>query len=206
MRDDEPNARTGAARDEWPLPAWYVPFLWTYVTYAWWRAGAAELESMRAGAGIPAAAFGVATGLAPAMKLAGFLTEAGFYCFWWRGRRSALPYWRFASCVAGLSLADLLARDIAERAHGAASPIAAACAGIGLLAGGASHLGAGLRAGFGSLGLLTLGRIAVTAHVQAEAVRVRFVHALAVTLSAWLATHVAIWWTVDLLRGASPAR
>lgn len=143
--------------------------------------------------------------LAVAGKLSTFLLEAAFYCLLWRvfGRR--LPFWRFFCVVVSASTTDLLAgsiaNQVAEAPHLAArlAPLAGLrLAGEGFLPGGA------LRVAFGTLGLLTALRIGLTAFAQARALNVRFTGALAVIGSVWLLTRIAILWSVDLMKGASP--
>jgi hypothetical protein len=77
--------------------------------------------------------------------------------------------------------------------------------GIGLLRQRFPGLGAGVWAGFGTAGLLTGLRIYLTARQQARALETPIAGPLALTLTAWLVTRVAVWWGLDLLRGMSPA-
>lgn len=194
--------REGAAptRLPWLMAPWLQPFWYSYLAFCWWQAGVGE--ATRAGTASAASA----AALVPAGKLAGALTEAAFYHLWWRGRGSRLAYWRLFLVVSSASLADVFAADLAARAS-AAGPAArgflAALAGPHAL--GDSVLGSpAARALLGSLGLLTVLRIAVTADAQARGAGVRFRAALGWTALVWLLGRLSMWWITDLARGRSP--
>jgi hypothetical protein len=177
---------------EWIVAPWLQPFWYAYVTYSWWHAAERTSAALASG--------GV---LVVAGKLAASLTEAAFYVLWWRSRGRALPFWRFFCVVASLSLADVFAISLAERLgtapHGAVlwlTPLV----GLHALGTGASRL----RAAFGSFGLLTALRIAVTARAEERGTGATFTAALGWTGLFWVMGRVAMWWLTDLLRGRSP--
>ncbi|HKQ58691.1 MAG TPA: hypothetical protein VJY35_12550, partial [Candidatus Eisenbacteria bacterium] len=64
----------------------------------------------------------------------------------------------------------------------------------------------GLLAAFGTLGLLTLLRIAGTVWAQARGIGRSAAGPLAVTGVAWTVSRLGAWWSFDLLKGMSPVR
>ncbi len=146
--------------------------------------------------------------VAGAMVLGRVLTsavEALAYTLWWRTRGARLPFGRYFVAVVVLSLADLVALALAAQAARTPelAPWLAPVAGLHLLKGWL-HDEAGLRAAFGSLSLLTLVRIGLTAWLQAAALQRRLGGVLLVIGGAWLLTRLLLWWTTDLLRGTVP--
>jgi len=195
---DRDRSRTTALA--WPFAPWFLPIGFGAVAYGWWRAAASEGLAPRVGSG--KIAFALA--LALAGKIAGVLLEAGFYHFFWKGRGRWLPFWRFFCVVAMASTADLLARLLAAlaRRDPGLGPWLAPVAGLDL-----THHDSwapAVRAAFGSLGLLTLTRIALTAEAQRQALGLPFARAMAWTSAVWLATRVALLFVVDLMSGMSP--
>jgi len=192
---NEREAPGSRPRLEWIVAPWLQPFWYAYLTHSWWRVA----ETTSAGR-LPSSG-----ALVVAAKLAGGLTEAAFYVLWWRSRGRSLPFWRFFCVAASISLADVFAIGLSERLrtapHGAVlwlTPL------VGLHALGAGAGSSALRAAFGSLGLLTLLRIGVTARAQSRGAGVSFVAALGWTALFWAMGRVAMWWLADLLRGKSP--
>lgn len=61
----------------------------------------------------------------------------------------------------------------------------------------------GLARAFGGVGALAILRLALTAQVEARGTGGRFAPALAIVLAGWFGTRLALWWTLDLLRGRS---
>ena len=189
----------------WPAPPWFLPLLYLWLGWSWWREIHAQL-----------AASGVAPDMDPgAMAVAGLagrvlatLSEAGCYTLWWRGRGLELPYWRFAGWVAALSTADLFGMTLKGVAPGAPDALRVV---IGALAGPLALepvpvAASGAMAAFGTLGILTVARVVATAWAQARGIGRPLAGPLVVTTAAWLLTRLLIWWSFDLLRGMSPVR
>ncbi len=148
----------------------------------------------------------LAAGLAIGLRLAGTAIEAGAYALWWRARGARLPYLAFAVALLALSVVDRLALSLAQLASRTPEPAAwiAAVGGLHLIGRGWLAGEPGLRAALGSIGALTLLRLAMTAWLQAAALRRGLGGPLLVTLGLWAMTRVALWWATDLLRGVSP--
>ncbi len=171
----------------------------------WWEAGWRQGALLMAG--VPRGHVAVAASLLVAGRLAANAVEALFYALWWRARGARLPYGRFLVALVALSLVDrfgLALTAVAERSP-ALGPMLAPLAGPQAL-GARFGLEPGLRAALGSLGVLTLARLAITAWLQSVQAGRRLRGALAVTAVAWLGSRVALWWMVDLARGLSPMR
>jgi len=199
-REDLRQETQSAPALPWALaPGWQL-FWYAYLAFCWWQVGIGEVA--RAGTASAAAA----AALVPAGKLAGFLSEAAFYCLWWRGGGRRLPYWRFFCVVASASLADVLAIRLAEMAHTASPALAAWLPPLaGLQAWRGGEWGSpGLRVTFGTLGILTAVRIGVTAHAQSRALGIRGAVALVWTAVVWVLGRIALLWITDLARGRSP--
>ncbi len=173
------------------------------VAWCWvaWRDGAAAFHGPRQHAAVAAALMLLA-------RLGASAVEAGAYVLFWRVRGERLPYARFLMGLVALSLADYLALCLTGLArHDAAlAPWLAPLAGVSLVRERWPGIEPGLWSGFGSLGLLTLGRVAMTGWLQAHVLGRRLRGPLLVTFVAWLASRVVVWWTVDLARGLSPVR
>ncbi|HVP14460.1 MAG TPA: hypothetical protein VMS88_02885 [Terriglobales bacterium] len=147
-----------------------------------------------------------AAGLALASRVAAAAIEAWVYALAWRALGARLPVLWFGIALVALSVVDRLALSLAELAHRApaSAPWAAVLAGPHLL--GSRWLAGepGLRAALGGIGVLTALRLGMTAWLQAAALRRRMRGPLLLTLGIWWASRVALWWTTDLIRGASP--
>lgn len=182
-------------RLDWIVAPWLQPFWYAYLVHAWWRVAEATSASRFASGGA----------LVAGGKLAGAMTEAAFYVLWWRSRGRTLPFWRFFCVVASISLADVFALGLIERVRTAAPAAVPWLAPlVGLQALGSAIPSPGLRAAFGSLGLLTALRIAVTARAQSRGTGAPFAAALGWTTLFWAMGRLATWWLTDLLRGRSP--
>lgn len=130
--------------------------------------------------------------------------ECLFYVTWWRGRGVRLPVFALYALLVFYSLTDLIAAGLAHWAwsHGRAALVVAPVAGFqALWTRAAGHEGIALA--FGGVGLLTLLRLlgTIQAQVACGAPRAR---AVRLTLGAWLACRLLVWWSLDLARGASP--
>jgi hypothetical protein len=188
----------------WPSDTAFLPVWLICLGGMWW---AETLEAVREspaghGGGGPAL---IAT-LALAARVLGTLSEAGVYVLWWRSRGTPLPYWRFATWIAALSILDLVAatqRRAAEQAPEAARLVFAILAGPATLEPpGASAA----MAAFGSVGLLTLLRVAGTGWAAARGTGRALAGPILIVAGAWLLTRLTGWWTLDLARGVSPLR
>jgi len=194
-REEQGPKVASRPRLEWMVAPWLQPFWYAYLAHSWWHVA----ETTSAGRLTNGGA------LVAASKLAGSLTEAAFYVLWWRSRGRALPFWRFFCVVASISLADVFAIGLTERLRTAPHPVVIWLGPLaGLRAMGAGWGSSGLRAAFGSLGLLTLLRIAVTARAQSRGAGASFAATLGWTALFWTMGRVAMWWLADLLRGRSP--
>jgi hypothetical protein len=141
-----------------------------------------------------------------AARLAASALEALTYRLWWWTRGARLPYPGFLLGLVALSLVDRFALSLtalAERTP-AFAPWLAWLTGPRVLEGGWHAVEPGLASVFGSLGLLTLARVTMTAWLQATALGLRLAGPLVLTGTVWLATRVALWWALDLSRGMSP--
>jgi hypothetical protein len=180
-------------------------FLSLVALASWWELG------LRQGAELGAARplnLAVAAAIMVLARLAASGVEALAYTVWWRTRGARLPYARFLVALVALSLVDRFAQDLAALAgrEPALAPWLAPLAGLQLLAERWSGVEPGARAAFGGLGLLALARIGITAWLQSAGTGRHLREALLVTVTAWFATRVALWWTMDLMRGMSPLR
>ena len=187
----------------WPFVPWFLPFWYGGLAFSWWQATNQEMgPAERAGA----TAAGLAIGLSLAGKLTGWLVESSFYHYFWKGRGRRLPFWRFFCVVASASTADLLSRVLAAsvRRDPGLGPWLAWIAGLQLAQGPAWLSAPALRAMFGTLGLLTVVRLSLTAQAQRAALGLSFARALAWTAVIWLLTRIALFFAVDLMSGMSP--
>jgi hypothetical protein len=180
-------------------------FLFLVALASWWEMGYRQGSDLGAGPHLPLA---VAATLMLLARLAASAVEALAYVLWWRTRGARMPYLRFLVALVALSLVDRFAAGLAALAGRtpALVPLLAPVAGIQLLRERLPGGEPGLWVAFGSLGLLTLARIAITAWLQAAGAGRRLRGALLVTGAAWCASRVALWWTLDLARGVSPLR
>lgn len=182
------------------LPLWYLGIGWS-----WWRVYRAEMTAAAPppGASLPPA--GIVLGIALSGKVAGWLVETATYALAWRAWGGRLPYWRLFAVVVSASMTDLLGHVL-----GAGVPSEGgswwrpALAGLQLAQGTPFADAPAVRAAFGSLGALTLVRIAVTAAAQARALGARWAAPLAVTGAIWLLSRAVVFFGVDLVRGMSP--
>jgi hypothetical protein len=165
-----------------------------------WRQGAALFG------GAATAKLAIAAVLMLFSRLGANAIEALAYVLWWRARGARLPYIRFLVALVALSLVDRFSLALTSlAAHTPAlGPLLAPLAGPQAL-GDRFDLAPGLRAACGAFGALTLSRIVITAWLQSVQTGERMRGALAVTALVWLGSRVALWWLLDLARGASPA-
>jgi len=201
-RDRQPSSVSRGL--PWLMPRAALPFWILGVTWGWWRV---FREDLLAAPPAPAAVMPpltAAVALATAAKLLGFVSEAGFYALAWRARGERLPFWRFLVLVVSASMADLFAHSLAG-AGASSAPLWKAClAGLHLAPGTVFHDLPAVRVAFGSIGLLTAIRIGITGDAQARALNRGRLETVGWTVAAWLVTHVALLWGVDLMKGMSP--
>ena len=180
-------------------------FLSLVALASWWEAGYRQGGDLAAGQHLNLV---IAATLMVLARLSASAIEALAYALWWRTRGARLPYRRFLVALVALSLVDRFAQGLVALAARtpALAPGLAPVAGLQLLRDRLPGAEPGLWVAFGSLGLLTLARIAITAWLQSAGTGRRLRGPLLVTTLAWLATRVALWWTMDLFRGMSPVR
>ena len=180
-------------------------FLFLIALGSWWELGLRQGGELGAGQRLNLT---VAATIMVLARLAASAVEALAYTLWWRTRGARLPYARFLVALVALSLVDRFAQGMATLAGRAPAlaPWLAPVAGLQLLKDRLPGVEPVLWVAFGSLGLLTLARIAITAWLQSAGTGRRLRGPLLVTTLAWLATRVALWWAMDLFRGMSPLR
>jgi hypothetical protein len=180
-------------------------FLFLVALASWWELGLRQGGELGAG---PRLNLAVAATLMVLARLAASAVEALAYALWWRTRGARLPYARFLVALVALSLVDRLAQSLVTLAGRvpALTPWLAPFAGLRLLQDRWPAVEPVVWVAFGSLGLLTLARITITAWFQSVGTGRRLREPLLVTTLAWLATRVALWWAMDLFRGMSPLR
>ena len=180
-------------------------FLFLIALGSWWELGLRQGGELGAGQRLNLT---VAATIMVLARLAASAVEALAYTLWWRTHGARLPYLRFLVALVALSLVDRFAQSLialAGRAP-ALTPWLAPVAGLQLLKDRLPAVEPVLWVAFGSLGLLTLARIVITAWLQSVGTGRGLRGPLLVTTLAWLATRVALWWTMDLFRGMSPLR
>jgi hypothetical protein len=192
-----------------PLPSWLGPVWAILMLGLWWLTLDTTTTPLlaRGDASIPieAVRFGIA--MAVAVRLVASLLETTFYRSWWRLRGRTLPFGALWLWLLGLSILDMFARLLPTLFADDGSPIGVAGAvlcGIRPLISDAEGVGAAARVIFGPLCVMTLGRIGLTAWLQARATGARFPGVMAFTLLVWLVTRVLAWWVSELARGQSP--
>ena len=187
----------------WPYVPWFLPFWYAGLALSWWQV---SIQDLRPAERAATTVSSLAIGLALAGKLAGWLVESAFYQFFWKGRGRHLPFWRFFCVVVSASTADLFARVIAASVHRnpRLGPWVAWIAGLQLAHGPGWLSTTALRSMLGTLGLLTVLRLSITAWAQRAALGLSFARALAWTALFWLLTRVALFFTMDLMSGMSP--
>jgi len=195
------HATTRATGPEWPMPRWSMGMWLLFVAGSWWASAAAGLAAGPSDA--RAGWIGVA--FVTLARFAGFALEAGYYATVWKsfGRRLRVG-WMF-TWITTLSILDMIAESL--RRLGAEHPGWAPWLSVFSGLGGRDALGAwppGLALAAGSLGLLTAARIAATAVLQSREVGCSCWAAAALVTATWIATRIAVWWGIDLLRGMSP--
>jgi hypothetical protein len=180
-------------------------FLSLIALASWWEVGYRQGGELGAGQQLNLA---VAATIMVLARLAASAVEALAYTLWWRTRGARLPYLRFLVALVALSLVDRFAQSLVTLAARtpALAPGLAPIAGLQLLRDRLPAAEPGLWVAFGSLGLLTLSRIGITAWLQSVGTGRSLRGPLLVTTLAWLITRVALWWTMDLFRGMSPLR
>jgi hypothetical protein len=189
-------------------PDWKVRRLaagaaWTLFLYLIWFDVLRDDLGASLGPELPARALTAAAFAALASRVAWQVIETGFYVTFWKLRAVRLSFGGMFTAVLSLSMLDALASALSRAAGSEGShPWLAPLVGVRALA-PAPGGGSGLGLAFGSLGLLALARVIGTAWAQRRE-GAPWPGALAVTLGAWSAGRLALWWSTDLLRGMSP--
>lgn len=202
MPTEHSQVRTGDL--SWPFARAGVPILYLWLAWSWWFEIRSQVAALAASE--PTLDAGALAAMGLGARMLATSSEAGIYALWWRSRGLRLPYWRFQCWVAALSATDLVGcslRRAAEGAPDASRWMIAVLAGPGALEPSSSAVPGGM-AGFGSLGILTSARVAMTAWAQACGIGRPLAGPLVLTASAWLVTRLIGWWSVDLMKGVSP--
>ncbi len=186
-------------RNEWP-PQRITGITVVLVTAALWGAASArELPAALSRSTTPAV--GIAALLA-ALKLGGFAIESAYYAFAARAWGARPPVARVFVSVAFFSLMDLVRGWLLTDAA-AGLPLALRAAFAGADAAHSAAGRTGFSAAFGSFGVLVLVRLVGTADAVRRLGGSRAGPPFAAVAATWLATRLAMWWGIDLLRGAS---
>jgi hypothetical protein len=135
--------------------------------------------------------------------LAGLLVETAFYGMLWAARRLRLPFASSFLVLLQLSMLEAFATAILTWAPGDGAGHAAALWLAGARAAWAGGAPGGFGSAFGSFGVLTLVRMALWAWAQAEGTGRRWREAAPMVAAVWLASHAALGWTMELIRGRS---
>lgn len=125
--------------------------------------------------------------------------EAFLYARAWRATGRRLPWLRTACELFVISSLEAFAVFMLQRPNASSF--------VWLLGARAAWPGgiasSGLARALGGVGVLAFLRVALTVHVQSRATGARYAQASALTLAGWLGSRLALWWTIDLLRGRS---
>jgi hypothetical protein len=195
----------GARKIERAFHPVFSPFWIAFVAFQWWLEIRRQLaDALPADA--PAVHAGGAAALGAAGHIAGNAIEALFYVLCWRARGARLSFTRLFEWLVTLSVLDLLSVGLARFAESHPGWVAHALevfVGFGALGAQPGEL-AGARLAFGSVGLLTIARLAGTAAVQQRGTGGGYAGPLVLTLAVWLLGRLASWWIADLTRGMSP--
>jgi len=187
-------------------PAWVWPFLVYVPLEAWRDLLARDLPALLHAEGVaPRLPAGTLVAVGVAAVAAGALAEAAFYGMLWGARGVRLPFRATALAALELTLFEALAQRWLERLDPASrsAPIAALFVGARACWPG-QVAPSTAAAAFGSFGLFTLARIGLFASVQARALARPFREAVTPIALAWIATHVAQVWVLQLLAGQHP--
>jgi hypothetical protein len=185
-------------------PAWSWPLLLWLPLEAWRSRFARDLPPVDADtlASVHLSQ-GALVWLATATVVVLALAEAGFYGMLWAARGRRLPLLATAVAVIQCGVAELLAFTLLERAQGAADGVRVALAtvvGARVFVPHGTNTAAWTVA-FGGAGLLALARCALFAGFQSRLVPCRWREAFAMTCGAWLASHLAQGWLLELVTG-----
>ncbi len=178
-----------------PIAIWLSTMLYA-VFYEIRAELAASLDGRLSDSAVSAAAFA-----ALATRTAGHGLEAAFYSAIWRARGLRVGFVWMLCMVISLSLLDALAGATARIGAGGDMPWLAPLIGLRAVPDLIRGWG-GAGVAFGGVGLLSLARVLGTAYVQRQE-GAPWRGALALTMAAWLAGRLAMWWGADLMRGWS---
>jgi hypothetical protein len=168
-----------------------------FVLLLWWQSLWAGAERM-ASLGLPPA---VSASLGLALVLLAAAVEAAVACGAWRGLGHAPGWGALTLRVLGASVPEAFAAGVIAGAPRLAEPwpvwLCGARAADGWLP------GSGGAFAFAGLGLLTLLRLALSAHAQARLARAPLAHGMLVVLALYLLTRLVMVWSFDLTQGHS---
>jgi len=181
-------------------PWWAWPLLLPGPLLAWHACVESEME--RSASALPFAPSAIAW-----IGVAGFacalVVETLVYGMLWAARGRRLPFASSVLVLLQLSMIDRVALAIGSHVPEAGAARALAC----VLAGSrATWVGAapdGVSAALGSLGVLTLARMALWAWVQAEGTGRRWREAASMVALVWAGSHVVQGLVAELARGRS---
>jgi hypothetical protein len=184
----------------------WAPLWIAFVAWQWWD----ELGRRLASAGsadLPESSLRIVAVLGAAGHPAGNAIEALFYVSFWHARGIRLGFARLFEWLVTISVLDLAASWLTRVAESHPGWVASALkvfVGFGAVRGDVEGIGSGLRAAFGSAGLLCIARLVATAEIQRRGTGRGWAVPLGLTVTVWLLGRLASWWTTDLLRGMSP--
>ena len=182
-------------------PWWAWPFLLYLPLDAWAHLVMHEVARLPHGPAPHTAAAGALVALGVTAQIAATLVETAFYRMLWSARGLRLPFAPLALLLLQASVVEPLAQALLDLAGGRVpAPWLVAVVGARATWQGSVPGGAFAQA-FGGLGALALLRVLFAAWAQARLVDRPLREALAAVVAAWLATHLAAAWGLDLLRG-----
>jgi hypothetical protein len=185
---------------------WFVPPWIAFLLYQWWVL--IEVQIRDAIPAPTASALGGRLALLVALgavaRVLGTAIEAGVYALVWRSWGRQLGFLRTAFWLLTISSLDVLASQLRFVGLEHGDMLAAWLAPVvGCAVLPEPRLEGGLLSAFGTFGLLAIARLVATARAQAALLRIGMLRPLALTAGMWLVTHVALWWSVDLMGGRS---
>lgn len=186
------------------LPAPAVALLAFLPLVAWIEASRALLPGALEGMphGTPGYSPATLVTLALAVSFAGVAAEALFWRACWGARGVAVPYGSLLFALWVLSTIDACASALVTRggAGGTAGLWLAPWVGYRALRTG-DAASSGWQLAFASTGLLTAARVSLSAWAQARLADRRWREAFVGVAFVWLASHVALAWIFELVRG-----
>jgi len=192
-----------------PLPALQTWLGVLAVSAAWWAVVWRQSLDIAAGFGAdrPPIPIPVVITITVAGRIASLAVEALCYQAWWRSWGAPFRFGRFLHAIAWISLIDAwsitlraMVRDVGHDGRLWLAPLL----GIDLLKEGPPGSTPTGWIAFGTVGVLTGVRLLCTGAAQRRETGRSWAAVLSITLGAWLVTRIIAWWSLDLMRGASP--